>query len=208
MLHWLGTCLRMVPERLRGCDAVRAGRDWPLGYDELDPCYEKAEREIGVAADVEDQQYLGLTTTARATCIPMYRIPPSYLDQCVASTVDGRTVTLDGERYELQVSSTPQARNSMPNPHYDGGNGYQPVGAHGAPHEGLRCEGNSSCIPICPVQAKYNALKTWRPVTGAVEVRTQCVVSQADPLRRPGRSRRSSTSRTNDGSAAAHSRSA
>jgi len=25
---------------------------------------------------------------------------------------------------------------------------------------GQRCEGNSSCIPICPIQAKYNAMKT------------------------------------------------
>ena len=177
MLHWLGTCLRMVPADFEAASRYGHGRDWPLGYDELDPWYEKAELELGVAANVEDQQYLGLRYRP-GYVYPMYRIPPSYLDQCVARTVDGRTVTLDGERYELQVSSTPQARNSMPNPHYDGGNGYQPVGAHGAPHEGLRCEGNSSCIPICPVQAKYNPLKTWGQVTGAVEVRTQCVVSR------------------------------
>ena len=94
----------------------------------------------------------------------MYRIPPSYLDQQIAEAVDGKTVTLDGEPAELLVSSTPQARNSMPNPHYNDGQGYQPIGAHGAPHEGLRCEGNSSCIPICPVQAKYSPLKTWGAV--------------------------------------------
>jgi choline dehydrogenase-like flavoprotein len=177
MLHWLGTCLRMVPADFEAASRYGHGRDWPLGYDELDPWYEKAELELGVAANVEDQQYLGLSYRP-GYVYPMYRIPPSYLDQCVARTVDGRTVTLEGERYELRVSSTPQARNSMPNPHYDGGNGYQPVGAHGAPHEGLRCEGNSSCIPICPVQAKYNPLKTWGQVTGDVEVRTQCVVSR------------------------------
>ena len=27
---------------------------------------------------------------------------------------------------------------------------------------GERCEGNASCVPICPVQAKYNALKTLK----------------------------------------------
>jgi choline dehydrogenase-like flavoprotein len=45
---------------------------------------------------------------------------------------------------------------------------------------GERCEGNSSCIPICPVQAKYNALKTmaWALRTGNVEVWPQHVVTR------------------------------
>ena len=61
MLHWLGTCLRMVPADFEAASRYGHGRDWPLGYDELDPWYEKAELELGVAANVEDQQYLGLT---------------------------------------------------------------------------------------------------------------------------------------------------
>jgi choline dehydrogenase-like flavoprotein len=176
MLHWLGTCLRMLPNDFESASRYGRGRDWPLDYEELRPWYDGAELELGVAANVEDQQYLGLTFGPDYV-YPMHRIPPSYLDQCVAREVDGKPATLDGQQYELLVSSTPQARNSMPNPAYDGGAGYQPIGAHGAPHEGLRCEGNSSCIPICPVQAKYNPLKTWGQVTGDVEVRTQCVVS-------------------------------
>ena len=130
-----------------------------------------------MAANVEDQGYLGVTFP-QGYVYPMFRIPPSYLDQQIAQVIDRKKVKLDGKDYTLLLSSTPQARNSMPNPAYDGGNGYQPIGAHGAEHEGLRCEGNSSCIPICPVQAKYNALKTWERVTGQVEVRTQCVVSR------------------------------
>jgi choline dehydrogenase-like flavoprotein len=43
----------------------------------------------------------------------------------------------------------------------------------------MRCEGNASCIPICPAQAKYNALKTLhRAERDGVEVRTQAVVSR------------------------------
>jgi choline dehydrogenase-like flavoprotein len=177
MLHWLGTCLRMVPHDFETASRYGRGRDWPLEYDELRPWYEQAELELGVAANVEDQGYLGVTFGSDYV-YPMYRIPPSYLDRRVAAEVDGRSVTLDGHRYELLVSSTPQARNSMPNPHYDRDRGYEPIGAHGAPHQGLRCEGNSSCIPICPVQAKYNPLKTWGQVTGDVELRTQCVVTR------------------------------
>jgi choline dehydrogenase-like flavoprotein len=177
MLHWLGTCLRMLPNDFETASRYGRGRDWPLDYEELRPWYEAAELELGVAANVEDQRYLGLTFGPDYV-YPMYRIPPSYLDQCVAGEVDGEPVMLDGQQYELLVSSTPQARNSMPNPDYAGGAGYEPIGANGAPHQGLRCEGNSSCIPICPVQAKYNPLKTWGRVTGDVELRTQCVVSK------------------------------
>jgi choline dehydrogenase-like flavoprotein len=177
MLHWEGTCLRMVPHDFEIASRYGHGQDWPLGYDELRPFYEEAELELGVAANVEDQEYLGLSFGPDYV-YPMYRIPPSYLDQRIAEAVDGKPVTLDSEPYELLVSSTPQARNSIPNPAYGGGAGYQPIGAHGAPHEGLRCEGNSSCIPICPVQAKYNPLKTWGRVEGDVELRTQCVVSK------------------------------
>lgn len=177
MLHWLGTCLRMLPSDFEIASRYKRGIDWPISYDELSPYYALAERELGVAANVEDQTYLGVTFP-QDYVYPMFRIPPSYLDQRVAKVIDGKAVAMDGKQYELLLSSTPQARNSMPNPAYDGGEGYQPIGAHGAEHEGLRCEGNSSCIPICPVQAKYNPLKTWERVIGPVEVRTQCVVSK------------------------------
>ena len=120
MLHWLGTCLRMLPNDFEAGSRYGRGRDWPLCYDELRPFYEEAELELGVAADVEDQQYLG-QTFGPGYVYPMHRIPPSYLDRCVAGEVDGRSAVLDGQPCELLVSSTPQARNSMPNPHYTAG---------------------------------------------------------------------------------------
>jgi choline dehydrogenase-like flavoprotein len=177
MLHWLGTCLRMMPADFETFSRYKRGVDWPISYEELSPYYEQAELELGVSANVEDQGYLGIKFRP-GYVFPMYRIPPSYLDGKVAEVVDGESVTLDGASYELLVSSTPQARNSIPNPDYDGGNGYVPIGAHGAPHEGLRCEGNSSCIPICPVQAKYNPLKTWERSGDNVTVVTQAVVTK------------------------------
>jgi choline dehydrogenase-like flavoprotein len=177
MLHWLGTCLRMVPSDFEMFSRYKRGLDWPISYEELNPYYEQAELELGVSANVEDQGYLGIKFRPDYV-FPMYRIPPSYLDQKVAETIDGESVTLDGASYELLLSSTPQARNSIPNPNYDGGNGYVPIGAHGAPHEGLRCEGNSSCIPICPVQAKYNPLKTWERAGDNVKLLTQTVATK------------------------------
>jgi len=61
---------------------------------------------------------------------PMPAIPPTYLDQQVAAAV---------EPLGLRVRSTPQARNSET---YDG----RPA-----------CCGSASCIPICPIGAKYDA---------------------------------------------------
>ena len=59
-LHWLGVCLRMLPEDFELRPRYGVGRDWPLGYDDLEPYYRAAEREIGVAADVADQAHLGV----------------------------------------------------------------------------------------------------------------------------------------------------
>jgi choline dehydrogenase-like flavoprotein len=171
-LHWLGTCLRMLPHDFELESRYGVGRDWPIGYDDLLPYYERAEYEFGVSADVADQEYLGQRYSPGYR-FPMRRIPLSYSDTVFAAALDGRPVHLDDEDVDFKVTSTPQARNGVPNGHY------RPVGAVGAPHSGQRCEGNSSCIPICPAQAKYNALKTLQRATlHGVEVRTQAVVTR------------------------------
>ena len=188
-LHWLGTCLRMLPADFRTQTLYGRGEDWPLAYEDLEPFYQRAEGEFGVSANVEDQKYLGVWF-ADGYEFPMYRIPPSYIDQRFSEGLRGFGVEMAGRTYPVQVSNTPQARNSIPNPRYDGGRGYEPVGAVGAPDVGLRCEGHSSCIPICPVQAKYNALKTLAGVFNLLDARglpkdrfrlvTQAVASRLD----------------------------
>ena len=37
MLHWLGTCLRMVPDDFEIASRYKRGIDWPISYDELAP---------------------------------------------------------------------------------------------------------------------------------------------------------------------------
>jgi choline dehydrogenase-like flavoprotein len=177
-MHWLGTTLRMLPEDFQLKTKYGQGLDWPISYEDLMPYYEQAEREIGVSADVEDQQFLGLHYR-EGYVFPMHKIPQSYLDQVLAKGLAGLEIERDGVRYPVQVVSTPVGRNSMPNPAYDNGRGYTPIGAVGQPDLGQRCEGNSSCVPICPVQAKYNAWKTLDSVDkDYVEIATQCVASR------------------------------
>ncbi|MDF2619472.1 MAG: dependent oxidoreductase [Xanthobacteraceae bacterium] len=123
--HWLGTCLRFVPNDFRLKSLYGHGADWPLAYDELEPFYGQAENEIGVAGDSDAP--LG---SPRSAPFPMPAIPPTYLDGAF-------TEALKGTRYD--VRPTPQGRNSV---FHD---------------ERAACCGNASCIPVCPVQAKYDA---------------------------------------------------
>ncbi|MBI4507986.1 MAG: GMC family oxidoreductase [Deltaproteobacteria bacterium] len=53
-VHWAGYAFRLSPDDFRRATAVGgvAGAslaDWPITYDELEPYYEKAEREVGVS---------------------------------------------------------------------------------------------------------------------------------------------------------------
>lgn len=178
-LHWLGTCLRMLPDDFKEKERYGTGLDWPISYDELMPYYRKAEHEIGVSACVEDQTFHGIHFEEDYV-YPMKKIPQSYLDQKLGQWADGFQFQYQGGAYDVDIVSTPQGRNSTPNPKYNGGEGYQPVGAVGNNDLGQRCEGNSACVPICPVQAKYNALKTLKKATstGKVKVLSQAVVTE------------------------------
>jgi choline dehydrogenase-like flavoprotein len=179
-LHWLGVSLRMLPEDFEMHSRFGLARDWPIRYDTLSPYYEQAEREIGVSADVADQRYLGLTFS-EGYDYPMHRIPPSYSDRVLGAAVNGMTVLVGEERVAVQVRGYPAARNSIPR------GDYQPVGALDVgpdgtlrrTYQGERCEGNTACTPICPVQAKYNANKSIAQADRRhLSLRTQAVASE------------------------------
>lgn len=182
-MHWEAKILRMLPEDFKMRTKFNQAENWPISYEELEPYYERAEEELGVSADIADQEYLDLKFR-QGYVFPMRRMPPSYLDQMVAKGIDDTTVQLHGETYRLQVRSFPQARNGIVNPEFKSkdGKGYVPVGAVSTNQveEGGRCQGNINCVPICPVQAKYNAGKTLAKAlqTGKVDILPQSVASQ------------------------------
>ncbi len=184
-MHWLGTTLRMLPNDFKIKSTYNPGkhwRDWPISYEELIPYYEMAENEIGVSGNVARHtlpQEVG-DIFPKGYVFPMTEIPQSYLDTKFMGEGDGLKVNMADKQYEIIYCVTPQGRNSMPNfdypyagvrwdstnkklllePWKGEGDSYKPVGAIWDRYTGQRCEGNSSCVPICPVQAKYNALKT------------------------------------------------
>ena len=82
---------------------------------------------------------------------PMPPLPQSYLDKQLAKALSGS---------KFEVRSTPQARNSEL---YD---------------ERPPCCGNSSCIPICPIQAKYDAtVHTKKAIAAGAQLLDKSVVS-------------------------------
>ena len=186
-MHWQACTPRMLPDDFNIRTKFGQGRDWPITYAQLAPYYRLAELELGVSGNVQEQNFHGLTF-APGYVYPMEEIPPSYLDQVVSKAVNGMKVESDGEHFTLKMRSTPQARNGIPNKNYAGGKGYVPPSVKGD-HQvdfGQRCQGNSNCTPICPVQAKYDATRTLRsiPATGKVDFIAQTVASQVevDPL--------------------------
>ncbi|MGU7784747.1 GMC family oxidoreductase [Burkholderia sp. PU8-34] len=186
-LHWLGTSLRMLPEDFKMRSLYNVAQDWPLSYDTFSRYYELAERELGVSANVEEQAYHG-QRFPEGYVYPMHGLPPSVVDQLFAEKLKGRSFGLDDGAHPLDVIGTPAGRNGVPNPAYDGGNGYVPVGAVSSRAIGHRCMGNTSCVPICPVQAKYNAMKTLVASQGEwVTLVTQCVASKLKIDRDTGR---------------------
>ena len=189
-LHWLGTCLRMVPRDFETRTRFGQGVDWPadVRYEQLEKYYEKAEWEIGVSAEKEEQAYHGIGF-ASGYDYPMHEIPSSFVDHYIASGINGMEIRVDdGELFKPAVSNTPQGRNSNPRAGTFSVAGekqgpFQPRGANGSyAFMGQRCEGNSSCIPICPIQAKYNATKTLDDAlrTGCVDILYQCVASRVE----------------------------
>lgn len=131
--HWLGNVPRFVPNDFRMRSLYGVGVDWPISYDDLEGWYGKAEHELGVSGD--HAEWDGLHGARRGDPFPMSKIWLSYSDLVAARDIDG--LEIDG--LKLKVMSTPQARNSQP---------YQ-----GRPP----CAGNSICVPICPIKAKYDA---------------------------------------------------
>jgi glucose dehydrogenase len=171
--HWLGTSLRFVPndfkmKTLYG-QSVPQFVDWPIGYDKLEEFYCKAEAELGVSANISDQKYLGIEFSPGYE-YPMPRIPTSTVDQQVDKSLNAIPLTEDETKFlgmaepvkQIPVRSLPAARNSQP---------YRNRRA---------CAGNTNCIPICPIQAKYDPTITLNDAmdTGFVKMKSRTVASE------------------------------
>jgi choline dehydrogenase-like flavoprotein len=148
--HWLGTSLRELENDIQMKTKYGVFYDWPVTYTEMQKLWAKAEQTIGVAASTVQQEPLEVVGLKYPPGYqyPMGPIPMSIVDQTVSTGVAGLQVPgmLDGEgdtrMYDVFVTPTPQGRNSEP---------YQ---------DRRVCAGNTNCIPICPIQAKWDPTVT------------------------------------------------
>ena len=158
--HWLGTSLRFVPGDFRMTANYGKNQanfplpDWPTAINSkaMSSYYARAEAELGVSADMKEQSFLGIDFPANYS-YPMPRIPPSLLDQRIGEALtqlsedDTKFLGMGKPISEIKVRSLPAARNSQP---------YRNRRA---------CAGNTNCIPICPIQAKYDPTITLNEAT-------------------------------------------
>ncbi|GAA2257249.1 GMC family oxidoreductase [Streptomyces amakusaensis] len=165
---WTGLTPRMHPEDFRTAEHFGYGRDWPIGYAELEPHYRAAERELGVAGDPDQQRELVGLPLPEGYAFPHRPVPASHLDRLLAERLDGRHARDPGrpDPVELRVAQTPQARNTA-----------------ATREHGPVCEGSASCIPVCPTGAKYTPARTQRRWGPSVTLLTRAVAGRltADP---------------------------
>jgi choline dehydrogenase-like flavoprotein len=131
--------------------------DWPISYDDLEPWYCEAEAEMGVAGS--DTEWQNLFNSPRSKPFPMSMIWPSYSDRWIAEQLNGK----EFEGLFYLVRSTPSARNSSL---YDN----RPP-----------CAGNSICVPLCPIGAKYDgAVHVAKAVENGAVLWEQTVVTRLE----------------------------
>lgn len=200
--HWMGIALRMLSSDFELHTRFDRGVDWPITYSFLKKYYEKAEWEIGVAGNQKDQLMIyGVSPRDFGNYrYPMKRIPISFLDRELSKAIGkGYRFKIGEKAYPVRLVPIPQGRNSIPDEHANDPRDYldnsrinKPYLPLGAPENlltgpGQRCEGNASCIPICPSRAKYTALKTVRQLEDlsqlsgiSVDIITKAVVSDLE----------------------------
>ena len=125
--------------------------DWPISYNDLEPYYEKAEWELGVAGDASDNPF----AAPRKKGYPM---PP------FENTKEGRMLADAAKRLGLHPFPIPMLRNSVP------------YNDRPACIRNRTCVGFQ-----CPVNAKNGTQNTVIPTamnTGNCEVRTNCKVAE------------------------------
>jgi glucose dehydrogenase len=131
--HWESALYRFIPNDFRLKTLYGQGRDWPLSYDDIEPYYVRAEYEIGVNGDDNEDMsgHGGAPFPPRSAPYPMKVLPYSYMETHVANVLS------KAGHHPLHE---PNGRASRP---YDG----RPT-----------CAGNNTCSPICPINSRYSGI--------------------------------------------------
>tara|TARA_R110002110_G_scaffold205066_1_gene416738 strand:+ start:138302 stop:139891 length:1590 start_codon:yes stop_codon:yes gene_type:complete len=99
-LHHYAGWPRLRPEDFELRSRFGRGLDWPFGYDELRPYYDRIQDEIGIAGDADSEE-------TRPPGAP-YPMPP------IPGFTQSRVLARGFEKRGLKVSAAPTAVNSVP----------------------------------------------------------------------------------------------
>ena len=99
--HWAGIALRMVPEDFRTKTLYGFGDDWPIGYDDLEPYYSRAEALLGVSGTDADNPF----APRRSRPFPLPPFELSYEDRTLGARLAAAGIVLH---------TTPQAATRLP----------------------------------------------------------------------------------------------
>lgn len=129
--HFGSALWRMIPNDFKLQTLYGRGRDWPIGYDELEPYYCEAEAELGVTGyDGQDESgHGGEAHPPRSKPFPMKGFNVPYFMQ------------------RMDEMLKPGGYNPVLEPH---GRASRPYGNRPV------CAGNNNCNPVCPIGAKYD----------------------------------------------------
>jgi len=79
--HWSAQSWRLLPNDMKLTSLYGVGRDWPIGYDDLEPYYYEAEVEMGVGGPVD-------TGSPRSKPYPQPELPLSDFDMRFKKVVE------------------------------------------------------------------------------------------------------------------------
>jgi choline dehydrogenase-like flavoprotein len=88
-LLWNGNTPRLHPKDFEMGTRYDNAPDWPISYDDIEPYYAAAEREMGVSGSVDNPH-----GPPRSGPFPMPAFPPSYSDELFAQACDALGIEL------------------------------------------------------------------------------------------------------------------
>ena len=124
--HWAASAWRYLPVDFQMRSAYGVGVDWPIGYDDLELWYQRAEEALGVWGP--NDEALG---SPRSKPYPMTPLPLSYNEQTIKSRLN---------EHGFGIVTEPVARNSRPydgRPTCCGNNNCMPICPIGAMYGGI-----------------------------------------------------------------------
>ncbi|MDX3899252.1 MAG: GMC family oxidoreductase [Sphingobium sp.] len=151
--HWGRIALRFGPYDFKPYSRDGLGFDWPVGYDDIAPWYDKVEKLIGVSGG-----------------------PPQGLENIPDSPVDCLQPAPPPKTYELLVTRA-FASMGIPSAPTHAAILTQPLGDRAA------CFYATSCIRGCAIKANFQSTTVLIPpalATGNLSVRTDALVYQVD----------------------------